>query len=181
MNICVFLGSQTGNNVHYGEEVRKLGHHLAIRDIGIVYGGASIGLMGELARSALAAKGRVIGIIPRQIAHIEIPEENITELIRVDSLEERETLMFTRSDGFIALPGGIGTLEETFTVMVWCALGYHDKPVGLLNTGGYFDKLFEFMFFQSQEGFVQKSIISNLIVDDDPEQLVKRMISACSE
>ena len=180
MKFCVFLGSSSGCDVQYAAAARKLGNHLALSGIGLVYGGASIGLMGELARSCTDAGGDVIGIIPERIAEIEMKAEFISELIYVDTLAEREELMFQYSDGFIAIPGGVGTLEEIFTVSTWNALKYHDKPLGMLNTNRYYDGLLDFLKFQSEQGFVSQNWIDSLIVDERVTRLVERMVRACS-
>ena len=172
MRICVFLGSKPGKRPEYREQAKHLAKHLASLDIGLVYGGASIGLMGEVAKTAMDAGGEVIGVIPHRLADYEIAAEFITELKFVDTLEEREKLMFELSDGFIALPGGIGTLEEFFTVYTWNILKYHDKPLGLLNTCGYYDKLLEFFDFQREEGFIPRGWLESVIVDRSAETLV---------
>ncbi len=177
MRICIFLGSQKGQREQYIHAAQRMGRYLASKNIGIVYGGASIGLMGELARSASSANGEVIGIIPRVIVDIEIPESDVSEMHYVDTLEERERLMFSLSDGFIALPGGIGTLEELFTALVWNALKYHNKPIGLLNTCGYYDGLQEFLKFQNREGFVSDQILNSIIIEEEIEALVNSLIS----
>ena len=180
MKFCVFLGSSSGCDVQYASAARKLGCLLALSGIGLVYGGASIGLMGELARSCTDAGGEVIGVIPERIAEIEMKAEFISQLIYVDTLAEREELMFQYSDGFIAIPGGVGTLEEFFTVSTWNALKYHDKPLGLLNTNRYYDGLLDFIKFQSEQGFVSQNWIDSLIVEEQANILVERMVRACS-
>ena len=183
MRICVFLGSQKGELDEYTMQARYLGRHLAEKGIGLVYGGASIGLMGEAARAASDIDGEVIGIIPHRIAKVEIPAENITELRYVETLEERENIMFNLADGFIALPGGIGTLEEIFTALTWNLLGYHQdrhgneiyKPFGLLNTCGYYDGLQNFMQFQASQGFVSQTLVDSIIVSENVEHLVQEV------
>ena len=177
MRICVFLGSQKGNRPEYVEAARAMGKYLASENIGLVYGGASIGLMGELARAATAAKGEVIGIIPNVITKIEIPASEITELIYVDTLEERETLMFNKSDAFIALPGGIGTLEEIYTVQSWNAMKFHDKTLGLLNISGYYNTFLQLLEHQCNEGFVSRKWIDNMIISNSVELLVDSLVA----
>ncbi len=172
MRICVFLGSQRGNRPEYSEQAQYLGRYLAESGIGLVYGGASVGLMGDLARAAMDAGGEVIGVIPHRIAELEIGAEFITDLRYVETLEERENLMFELSDGFIAIPGGVGTLEELFTAFTWNVLRYHGKPVGLLNTDGYYDRLLELLRFQCDEGFIPAYWLGFLIVEEDVEALV---------
>lgn len=179
MQICVFLGSQLGQREQYRNDARKMGQYLASKDIGIVYGGASIGLMGELARAASEAGGKITGVIPERITSIEIPESSVSELIYVDTLEERENIMFERSDAFIALPGGFGTLEEMFTVLVWNMLKYHNKPVGMLNSEGYYEIFKKLMDHQRQEGFVSQEWVDSIIIRDDVESLVDAMVSKC--
>ena len=181
MRLCVFLGSRIGLRPNYDSDARQLGRYLASSGIGLVYGGASIGLMGELARSCSDAGGEVIGVIPHRITKIEIPAEKITKLIYVETLAEREELMFSYSDGFIALPGGLGTLEELFTVLTWNALDYHDKPVGLLNSGGYYDQLLKFFEFQTGQGFVPPRWVESIIVENDVPSLVDRMVQSCTK
>ena len=177
MRICVFLGSKFGKRTQYLEAAKSLGEYLASKNIGVVYGGASIGLMGEMAYAASKAGGEVIGVIPNNIAEVEIPPEDITRMIYTKTLAKREKIMFELSDGFIALPGGIGTLEEVFTVMAWNALQYHDKPIGLLNAGGYYNKLVELLHFQRDEGFIPQAWVDQLVVSDDIEFLVENILN----
>ncbi|MDE0308875.1 MAG: TIGR00730 family Rossman fold protein [Acidiferrobacterales bacterium] len=179
MQICVFLGSQSGQSERYQEDAQKMGRYLASRNIGLVYGGASIGLMGTLARSAMEAGGKVTGVIPRQLLQVEVPEDSISELIYVDTLAEREHIMFERSDAFIALPGGFGTLEELFTVLVWNMLKYHDKPVGMLNTSGYYEVLKQLLAHQQQQGFVSQQWVDSIIIEDEVESLVDTLVAMC--
>ena len=174
--ICVFLGSKSGHRQQYRDAAKCLGEYLASKNIGIVYGGASIGLMGDLAYAASNAGGEVIGVIPNNIAEIEIPPESITRMIYTKTLAKREKIMFGLSDGFIALPGGIGTLEEVVTAMTWNVLKYHKKPIGLLNAGGYFDKFVDLLEFQQEEGFLYKSCTEQLIVSDDVELLADKIL-----
>ena len=179
MQICVFLGSQLGQREQYQIDARKMGEYLASKNIGVVYGGASIGLMGELARSTSESGGTVTGVIPRRIMKFEIPESNVSEMLYVDTLEERENIMFERSAAFIALPGGFGTLEELFTVLVWNMLGYHNKPVGMLNSDGYYEPFRELINHQQREGFVSQAWVDSIIIRDDVESLVDEIISKC--
>ncbi len=179
MQICVFLGSSPGQCEQYLADARKMGRYLASRNIGLVFGGASIGLMGELARAATEAGGTVTGVIPKQILNIEIPEESVSELIHVDTLAEREHIMFERSDAFIALPGGFGTLEELFTVLVWNMLQYHDKPVGMLNSAGYYEIFKQLLTHQQQQGFVSQGWVDSIVIRDDVESLVDSIVAMC--
>ena len=175
MRICVFLGSKPGIRPEYTEQARQLGAHLANLNIGLVYGGASIGLMGEVAKAAVDACGEVIGVIPHRIADMEIAADFITDLRFVDTLEERERLMFEFSDAFVALPGGVGTLEEFFTAVTWNILKYHDKPVGLLNTCGYYDRLFDLLQYQCDEGFIPRNWLEPLVLEENVEPLIEKI------
>ena len=143
--ICVYCGSSGGNDPGYEEAARGVGAFLASKGIGVVYGGARVGLMGAVADGALSAGGSVIGVIPQKLQSREVAHQGLTELFVVDSMHARKTMMAYMSDGFIALPGGWGTLEEIFEVTTWSQLNYHMKPVGLLNVRGYYDKLIEFI------------------------------------
>jgi uncharacterized protein (TIGR00730 family) len=140
-NVCVFCGSRTGRNDVFARSAAELGRKLAQRGIGIVYGGGHVGLMGVLADAALAAGGRVIGVIPQALADREVAHHGLTELHVVNSMHERKALMADLSDAFIALPGGYGTLDEFCEIITWAQLGIHDRPIGLLNVEGYYDQL----------------------------------------
>ncbi len=176
MRICVFLGSKFGKRTQYLEAAKSMGEYLASKNIGVVYGGASIGLMGELAHAASNAGGEVIGVIPNNIAEIEIPPKTITRLIHTKTLAKREKIMFDLSDGFIALPGGIGTIEEVVTAMTWNALKYHNKPIGLLNTSGYFNKFVDLLQFQRDEGFLPQYGLDQLVVSNSIPTLVEEIL-----
>jgi uncharacterized protein (TIGR00730 family) len=153
--ICVFAGSSTGLRPEYQRAAEELGRVLAERHIGLVYGGARVGLMGVAADAALAAGGEVMGVIPSALAEKEIAHSGLSELRIVGSMHERKATMMALSDGFIALPGGWGTLEEFFEVLTWGQLGLHRKPCGLLNAAGYFDGLLSFVSHSITEGFVR--------------------------
>lgn len=144
-SICVFCGSRPGVDAQFGQAAVAAGQWIAEHGGQLVYGGGSGGLMGMVADAALAAGGRVVGIIPKALVDKEWAHHGCTELHVVDNMHERKRMMAERADAFIALPGGIGTLEEFFEVWTWCQLGYHDKPVGLLNTAGYYDNLLAFL------------------------------------
>ncbi len=178
MRICVFLGSKKGLRPQYSAQAKVLGQCLAEANIGLVYGGASVGLMGDVARAATAAGGEVIGVIPHRIAELEVAAEFIATLHYVDTLEEREKLMFNLSDGFIAIPGGVGTLEELFTAVTWNILQFHSKPIGLLNTCGYYDRLMALLDFQMNEGFIPPNWLNSLIIEENVETLVNAVRSA---
>ena len=141
----------------------------------LVYGGGRAGLMGETADAALAAGGRVVGVIPRSLMERELGHTGLSELHVVDTMHERKRLMAERSDAFLALPGGIGTMEELFEVWTWRQLGYHDKPVGLLNTEGYYDKLLAFVADMAEHGFVQQAQRQLLQVETQPHPLLRRL------
>ncbi len=170
--ICVFSGSNPGNRLAYIESARALGRMLAERGITLVYGGAGIGLMGVLARAVLDARGEVIGVIPHMLVEKEVALKELTSLRIVNSMHERKSLMAELADGFVAIPGGIGTLEEFFEVWTWAQLGLHAKPCGLLNVAGYFDPLLQFLDGTVSEGFVKQEHRSMLIVEEEPAKLL---------
>jgi len=176
--ICVFTGSRVGARQDYREAAASLAEEIAARNITLVYGGGNIGLMGVSADAALAAGGSVIGVIPEDIADKEVEHPGLTELHVVASMHERKMKMFKLSDGMIAMPGGLGTLEELFEVWTWNQLGFHAKPVGLLNVGGYYDHLLAFLDHMVDQGFVQQVHRDLLLEDADPSRLLDRM-SAC--
>ena len=155
MRICVYAGSNPGAKEAYGEAAGDLARLLAERGIGVVYGGARVGLMGILADTALAAGGEVIGVMPRDLVDREIAHTGLSELHVVGSMHERKALMAELSDGFVALPGGAGTLEELIEVYTWSQLGLHDKPMGVLNVLGYYDGLAALLDHAVQEGFLR--------------------------
>src|SRR5438477_2940520 len=151
--ICVFSGSNTGKRQEYQQAARDLGQELVARGLGLVYGGASVGLMGVIADTVLASGGEVIGVIPSALTRYEIPHKSLTQLHEVASMHERKALMADLSDGFIALPGGFGTFDELFEIITWAQLGLHNKPIGLLNAAGYFAPLLALVVHASTEGF----------------------------
>ena len=173
--ICVYCGSSHGKRPIYTELAQKLGRLLAERDLGLVYGGGSVGLMGEIADEVLAAGGEVIGIIPAVLTRKELLHEGCTELHRVGSMHERKALMEQLADGFIALPGGYGTMDELFEIITWAQLGLHRKPIGLLNCDRYYDQLVAFLLNTVNEGFVREHQQHLLLQDDDPARLLDRM------
>ena len=175
--ICVFAGSSKGVRTEYREAARTLGHALGARGIAVVYGAGGIGLMGVLADAVLESGGEITGVIPDKLMDMEVAHEGITELRVVRTMHERKALMAELSDGFITLPGGLGTLEETMEMITWLQLGYHAKPVGLLNIRGYYDPLLAFFRHMSEEGFIAEKILDSFTVDDAPEGLVRRMLT----
>ncbi len=175
--ICVYCGSSVGRRESYAVAARGLGNVLAERDIALVYGGASVGIMGAVADTVLAAGGRAIGVIPETLMRKELAHPGLTELHVTKSMHERKALMAERSDGFIALPGGVGTLEELFEVWTWAQLGLHQKPCGLLNVDGYFDKLLEFLDHTAAENFVKPEHRSLLLTETNPSALLDGFLS----
>jgi uncharacterized protein (TIGR00730 family) len=170
--ICVFAGSSVGTRPAYALAARELGGALAGRGIGLVYGGGSVGLMGELANAALAAGGEVIGVIPGPLATRELAHPGLTEMRVVDGMHARKATMASLVEGFVALPGGLGTLEETLEVLTWSQLGIHRKPVGLLNVEGYYDGLVRFLDAAVREGFVRREYLELLLCTARPEELL---------
>ena len=172
--ICVFCGSSPGNKPVYSEASSELGKKLVANNLELVFGGGGGGLMGKLARAALAEGGNVIGIIPKSIADKEVALTTLPDLRIVGSMHERKALMAELSDGFIALPGGIGTLEEFIEILTWSQLGFHKKPCGLLNTNNYFNKLINFLQHMADEDFLETTFLDHLIIDSDPQKLLNR-------
>lgn len=173
--IVVFCGSSPGRRPAYVAAAQDLGRLLASRGIGVVYGGASIGLMGALADAALAGGGEVIGVIPRRLFPAEIPHAGLSEQRIVDTMHERKALMAELSDAVIALPGGTGTLDELFEMFTWSQLGLHQQPIGLLDVEGYWQPLLAFMDHMVQERFIRSEHRDTLLVDSQPEALLERL------
>jgi uncharacterized protein (TIGR00730 family) len=173
--LCVFCGSATGTRPEYAAAARALAAELARRRIGLVYGGGSVGIMGVLADAALAAGVEVIGVIPRPLAGRELAHADLSELRLVDSMHERKATMASLVDGFLALPGGLGTLEETLEVLTWSQLGIHRKPVAALDVAGYWDGLRRLLAHATAEGFVRREYADLLLFGDTPGQLLDRM------
>ena len=170
--ICVFAGSSSGSQIEYLAAARELGRTLARRDVGVVYGGARVGLMGGLADAVLAERGHVTGVIPEALVAKEVAHQGLSDLRIVTSMHTRKALMAELADGFIALPGGWGTLEEFFEVLTWAQLGLHEKPCGLLNVRGYFDGLLSFIDHSIDERFVRREHRSMVQVSDSPAALL---------
>ena len=171
-SICVYCGSSSGRLDAYASAAFSLAESLVSRNIKLVYGGASIGIMGMVADEVLKLGGHVIGVIPKALAHKEVMHNHLTELHITQSMHERKMLMAELSDGFIALPGGIGTLEELFEIWTWAQLGFHNKPCGLLNVEGYYDLLIQFLNHVLAEQFVQQHHHAMLIVEKNPDALI---------
>ncbi len=172
-NICVNCGSNSGSKPEYLAAAVGLGKYLAQNDIRLVYGGARVGLMGAVATASMENGGRVVGIIPESFAD-KVGRNNLTELHIVSTMHDRKTLMFDLSDGFIALPGGMGTMEEIFEVLTWAQLGLHTKPCGILNICGYYNNIIKFLENAVDQRFVRKEHKDMLLVDYDPESLLTR-------
>lgn len=170
--ICVFCGSSPGAGLAYVQAARQLGETLARRDITVVFGGSKAGLMGQLAKAAMQAGGQVIGVIPQSLVDMEVAATGITKLHVVTTMHERKALMAELSDGFIALPGGIGTIEEFFEVLTWSQLGFHQKPCGLLNIGGYYDALLAFMDGMVAQEFIDLEHRQTMLHDATIEGLL---------
>src|SRR5437016_6162424 len=175
--ICVFSGSNTGKRQEYQQAARDLGQELIARGLGLVYGGASVGLMGVIADTVLAGGGEVIGVIPRALFRREVAHEHLTTLHEVGSMHERKALMADLSDGFIALPGGFGTFDELFEITTWAQLGLHTKPIGLLNVAGYFDPLLAWIDVTVREGFLRPENRGLLVEASRPAELLDRLLA----
>ena len=173
--VAVFCGARSGARQGFADAAAALGTAIAERGHLLVYGGSRIGLMGIVADSALAAGGDVIGVIPHHLMDREIAHDGLTELIVVDSMHARKLAMAEHAGGFVAMAGGFGTLDEAFEAMTWNQIGLHDKPVGFLNTGGYFDTLFEFFRQQVAMGFVSGDDCERLIVEREAAPLLDRL------
>ncbi|MEJ2459541.1 MAG: TIGR00730 family Rossman fold protein [Novosphingobium sp.] len=176
MRICVYLGSSAGRSPVYREAATQFGTLLAQRGIGLVYGGGEVGLMGVIADAVCAAGGEVIGVIPEALRAREKDHHGITELHVVKTMHERKAMMANLADGFVTLPGGIGTFEEMFEAWCWAQLGYHKKPVGLLNVGDFYDGLTQFIDKIVEEGFLQDRHRAMLMIEREPEALLDRMM-----
>ncbi|WP_054635597.1 TIGR00730 family Rossman fold protein [Thalassobacillus sp. C254] len=180
-HITVFCGSRNGNRSLYLQEAKKLGEELAQNKIITVYGGGSSGLMGAVADGALGRQGEVIGIVPETLKDIEIAHQHVTELITVKTMHERKAKMYEYADAFIALPGGIGTLEEFVEVLTWYAIGQHEKYCALLNTDHYYDPLLTLIKHMVKEGFLSEQVADRIIVFAEPQSLVHFLVKGEKE
>ncbi|MGH8379642.1 TIGR00730 family Rossman fold protein [Pseudomonas sp.] len=176
-SVCVFCGASTGVNPAYREAAIALGQTIAQRGLTLVYGGGAVGLMGVVADAAMAAGGEVIGIIPQALKDAEVGHSGLTRLEIVDGMHARKARMAELSDAFVALPGGLGTLEELFEVWTWGQLGYHAKPLGLLDVNGFYSKLGSFLDHVVEEGFVRPQHRAMLQLADAPAELLDAMDS----
>ena len=174
-SVSVFCGSSFGSSPEYAAAARKLGRALAEQRITLVYGGGNVGLMGELADAALAGGGEVIGVIPHGLAVKELAHEGATKMHVVDTMHERKALMADLCDASLALPGGLGTLEEIFEIITWGQLGIHQKPCGFLNVAGYYDQLIGFLDFAAGQQFIKPEHRATILVDGDHGRLLERM------
>jgi len=172
--ICVFCGSSPGSKPEYVTAAKQLGRMLAAKGIGLVYGGASVGVMGQTANAVLKAGGEVIGVIPKAIVEREVAFTELADLRIVGSMHERKALMAKLSDGFMALPGGLGTIEEFVEVLTWAQLGIHQKPCGLLNVCRYYDRLMGFLDHVAEQQFIKSEHLDMLLIDENPEVLLKK-------
>ncbi|MGE0100649.1 MAG: TIGR00730 family Rossman fold protein [Hydrogenophaga sp.] len=177
-SLCVYCGSRSGADARFAQAAQSVGEWIGGRGGQLVYGGGRNGLMGVVAEATLAAGGRVVGIIPRALVEKEWAHQGCTELHVVDTMHERKRLMADRADAFLALPGGIGTFEEFFEVWTWRQLGYHDKPVGLLNVGGYYDGLMTFMRAAVEQQFMNDWQMDLIRVDDNIATLLPELVQA---
>ena len=174
-SLCVYCGSRSGTDRAHVDAARTVGALIGARGWQLVYGGGHAGLMGVVADAALVAGARVVGVIPKALMVRELGHQGLAELHVVDTMHQRKQLMAERSDAFLALPGGIGTLEELFEVWTWRQLGYHDKPVGVLNVDGYYDALLAFLQATGREGFVPAAQLELLQVAGEPAALLSQL------
>jgi hypothetical protein len=176
--VTVFCGSQSGNRPEYAGAARRLGQVIASRKLELVYGAGNIGLMGIVADAALEAGGRVVGVIPHALVQRELAHMGCSELIRVNTMHERKAIMADRASAFIALPGGFGTLDELFEILTWSQLGIHSCPVGLLDTCGYYHTVLAWIDHAIAEGFLKAVYRERLLVAEEPEELLERLLNA---
>ena len=174
--VCVYCGSKSGSHERYESAAWALGKAIANRGYGLVFGGGAIGLMGAVADAVLAAGAPVIGVIPQALMARELGHRDVTELVVVDDMHQRKAMMADRATAFVAMPGGYGTLEELFEVLAWLQLEIHDRPIGLLNTGGYFDHLTKFLDQAVDQGFLQIRHRALLRTGDDPGALLDELL-----
>jgi uncharacterized protein (TIGR00730 family) len=172
-NICVFCGSSPGADPAYLQMANKLGKEIAARGFGLVYGSSNLGLMGEVAKGALACGASVIGVIPK-VFEERVQHPNLTKLIITETMHQRKAKMFELSDGFIALPGGFGTFEELLEMLTWSQIGYSSKPCGILNVNGYYDELLKFFDKSVKMRFVKPEHRNAIIVDTDPQNILDK-------
>ena len=175
LSVCVYCGSRPGTDPAYAEAARQTGLLIGQRGWQLVYGGGKVGLMGIVANAVLEAGGRVVGVIPRKLMEREVGHTGLSETHIVDTMHQRKQLMAERADAFLALPGGIGTLEELFEVWTWRQIGYHDQPIGLLNVGGFYDGMLAFLKHTVQAGFLDLKQVESLHIAAEPAPLLDRL------
>jgi len=180
-NVCVYCGSNVGTNPAYASAARQLGAIMAADGIGLVYGGGGLGLMGELARSVLAHGGRVTGIIPAFLSKKERMLRDADELIVVEDMHQRKKLMFDKSDAFVALPGGIGTLEELVEQLTWAQLGRHAKPIVLVNIDGFWEPLLGLLHHMKEEAFIRRDMEVRFLTVDRAEDVIPAILAAAEQ
>lgn len=173
--VCVYCGSNFGNDPAFTEAAVAVGRELAAQGLGLVYGGGSVGLMGTVADAVLEGGGQVIGVIPRKLVELEKEHRGLTKLIETDTMHERKRLMMEHADGFLVLPGGYGTLEELFEVIAWLQLGFHHKPVGLLNVDGFYDLMLAQLDYMTEKGLLKPMHRAMLLVATDAKDLLAQM------
>ncbi len=174
-SIAVFCGSSSGKDPLYMEVARELGKKLAEEKIQLIYGGAQVGCMGAVADAVIEHGGKAIGVIPKKLMRVEIAHGNLTELHVVETMHERKAMMADLADGFIAMPGGSGTLEEYFEVLTWAQIGYHQKPCSLLNVNNYYTPLLSLFDHMIEQGFVKEEYRKLMIMEEDPSLLLDRL------
>ncbi|GIN64976.1 MULTISPECIES: LOG family protein [Bacillus] len=173
--VCVYSGSNMGENPEYKRKASELGAFMAEKGLRLVYGGSRMGLMGVIADTVLENGGEVIGVMPKGLFKGEVVHQQLTELIEVSGMHERKAKMMELSDGFIAMPGGFGTFEELFEVLCWAQIGIHQKPIGLYNISGYFEPLLEMLKHSVQEGFSNESHLQLIYASSKAEELIGKM------
>ena len=175
LSVCVYCGSSSGINPVYSDVAKALGRALVKQNLSLVYGGGHVGLMGIVADAVLEAGGDVTGVIPKALMDTEVGHDRLTRLLVVKDMHERKALMAEHADGFITMPGGIGTLEELFETLTWAQLGFHEKPIGLLNVAGFYDPLIEFLHHQTSQGFLRAEHKDLLLVETEPDSLIEQL------
>ena len=175
LSVCVYCGSSSDINPVYANAAKALGRALVKHHLSLVYGGGHVGLMGIVADAVLDAGGEVTGVIPKALMDTEVGHDRLTRLLVVKDMHERKALMAEHADGFITMPGGIGTLEELFETLTWAQLGFHEKPIGLLNVAGFYDPLIEFLRHQTSQGFLRAEHKDLLLVETEPDPLIEQL------
>ncbi len=173
--ICVYAGSNLGNRESFSLQAKKLGALFASNNIDLIYGGSRLGIMAEIANEILKQGGNVIGIMPRGLFRGEVAHKGLTQFIETESMHERKSLMNEMSDGFIALPGGIGTFDELFEIICWAQIGIHNKPIGLLNVDNFFSPVLDLLKHAVNEGFMNENTLSLFVVAENADDLLKLM------